>query len=306
MRLFITGGTGFLGRVCTEKLAASPEIERLYLLTHKTPQDIHHPKITAIHGDVRDLGKLRLDDSVDACLLLAGAISGRAINGKAINDRETYSVNYGGTEAAVAFCRNNRIPRIVLTSSVNVRLPKLGAYGRSKLDAEKLVKSSGLEWLIFRPSLIYGRRCRFGLYIIERTIRRFGVVPVFGDGRKLEQPIHVDECAEFVSWFTLRGTSGRTIELLGRDAMTYNDLCREIAGCMNRSVKLVHVPAWPAVMGLRLLEAVNIAVPLSSEQVYHVDSDLAGDMTALHSETGIHQKSFAENYSRDGLCDEVP
>ena len=300
MRLFITGCTGFLGRVCLEKLAASPEIERLYLLIHKTPQEFYHPKITAIPGDVLDLGNIRLDEAVDACLLLAGAINGRA------SSKETYSVNFSGTESAITFCRNNNIPRIILTSSVNVRLPHLGAYGCSKLDAENLVKDSGLEWLIFRPSLIYGRRCRFGLYIIERTIRRFGVVPVFGNGRKLEQPIHVDECAEFVSWFTMKGTNGRTIELFGRDAMTYNDLCRKIAECMNKRVKLLHVPAWPAVMGLRMFEALNIAIPLSSEQIYHVDTDLAGDMTAIHAETGILQKSFAENYSQDGLCDEVP
>ena len=127
MRLFITGCTGFLGRVCLEKLAASPEIERLYLLIHKTPQEFYHPKITAIPGDVLDLGNIRLDEAVDACLLLAGAINGRA------SSKETYSVNFSGTESAITFCRNNNIPRIILTSSVNVRLPHLGASSHSRL-----------------------------------------------------------------------------------------------------------------------------------------------------------------------------
>ena len=128
---------------------------------------------------------------------------------------------------------------------------------------------------------------------------------MFGDGRKLEQPIHVDECADYVNYYVLNGTSGRTIELLGRDAMTYNDMCCAIAECMKKRVRLLHVPSWPAVMGLRMIEALNIGIPLSSEQIYHIDNDLSGSMEQVHRETGIYQNSFIENYSRDGMCDEV-
>lgn len=291
MKLFITGGTGFLGSVCVEKLLQDERVEMIYSLTHKTPQSIVNPKIKAIHGDVRNLNKITINDQIDACMLLSGAINGRA----------TRSVNYEGTESAIKFCRANNIPRIILASSINVRLPKLGAYAQSKLDAERLIENSGLEWLIFRPSLIYGRKCRFGLYIIEKSIRKFGIVPVFGDGLKLEQPIHVDECADYVNYYALNGTCGRIVELFGRDAMSYNEMCRIIAQCMNMKVRLLHVPAWPFAKLLELIEAVNIGLPVSSEQIYHVDSNLNGSMEEIYAETGITQNSFTMNFSRDGI-----
>mgnify|MGYP002625305947 CR=1 FL=1 len=302
MKLFITGGSGFLGSVCIEKLLQDERVEKIYALTHKTPQNIINPKIEIIQGNVKNLHEITINDEIDSCMLLSGAINGRAINGRAINGRATRNVNYGGTLSAINFCKRNNIPRIILTSSINVRLPKRGAYAQSKLDAEGLVKNSGLEWLIFRPSLIYGRKCKFGLHVIEKSIRKLGIVPIFGNGEKLEQPIHVDECAEYVNYFTLNRTNSRIIELLGRDAMSYNELCRTIAKCMNKNVKLLHLPIWPFTFTLRMIEALNIGFPVSSEQFYHVDNDLAGDMSAIYSETGIAQKSFVENYSRDGIC----
>ena len=301
MKLFITGGTGFLGSVLIEKLLRSSEIEKIYVLTHKAKLSTENSRLQTISGDVRNLQKIAVNDDIDTCIMLSGAINGRAING-----RTTREINYNGTEAAIKFCRKNNITRIIFTSSVNARLPKRGVYGQSKLDSEKLIINSGLDYIIFRPSLIYGRQCKFGLNVIEKCIRKYGVVPVFGDGNKLEQPIHVDECAELIKFYTLDQfeTSGRIIELLGRDAMTYNDMCRVIAECINKPVRLLHVPAWPFVWGLRLIEALNVGFPVSSEQIYHVDTDLAGDMTQIYNDTGISAKSFRENFLRDGICGE--
>ena len=306
MKLFITGGTGFLGSVLIEKLLCSDKIEKIYVLTHKAKLSTESSRIQTISGDVRNLHEILINDDIDTCIMLSGAINGRAINGRAINGRTTRDINYNGTESAIKFCRKNNIARIIFTSSVNARLPKRGVYGQSKLDSEKLIANSGLDYIIFRPSLIYGRKCKFGLNVIEKCIRKYGVVPVFGNGKKLEQPIHVDECAELIKFYTLNQsvTSGRIIELLGRDAMTYNDMCRVIAECINKPVRLIHVPAWPFAWGLKLIESLNIGLPVSSEQIYHVDTDLAGDMSGIYSETWITAKSFRENFLRDGICGE--
>ena len=298
MKLFITGGTGFLGSVCVEKLINCPEVEKIYILTHKSQINLSSPKIEILQGDMRNLHEICINDNINACIVLASA--GVGTHGKT---RATYSINYGSTESAIKFCKLNNINRIIFTSSINVKLPKLGAYARSKLDSEKIIQESGLDYIIFRPSLIYGRKCKFGLYMIEKFIRKFGLVPVFGDGKKLEQPIHVDECAEYINYYTLKNLSGRIIELGGFDAMTYNDMCEKIASCMNKRVKLLHVPAWPFICTLKIFESINISLPISSEQIYHVDSDLSCNMQEIYRETGITQKSFLENFSRDGICE---
>ncbi|MBQ7560752.1 MAG: NAD-dependent epimerase/dehydratase family protein [Synergistaceae bacterium] len=298
MKLFITGGTGFLGSVCVEKFIKSPEVEKIYILTHKSQINSSSPKIEILQGDIRNLHEISIADNIDSCIVLASA----GVHGKT-SEKLTYSINYNATESAIKFCKRNNINRIIFTSSINVNLPKLGAYARSKLDSEKIIRESGLNYLIFRPSLIYGRKCKFGLYMIEKFIRKFGFVPVFGDGKKLEQPIHVDECAEYINYYTLNNSSGRIIELGGFDAMTYNDLCEKIASCMNKRVKLLHVPAWPFLSVLKIFESLNISLPISSEQIYHVDSDLSCNMQEIYQETGITQKSFIENFSRDGICE---
>jgi len=296
MKLFITGGTGFLGSVCVEKLINSPEVEKVYILTHKSQINLSSQKIQAVQGDIRNLHEIIINDNINACIVLSGAINGKT------SAKLTREINYNGTESAIKFCKLNNINRIIFTSSINVKLSKLGAYARSKLDSEKIIQESGLNYIIFRPSLIYGRKCKFGLYMIEKFINNFGFVPVFGDGEKLEQPIHVDECAEYINYYTLNNLSGKIIELGGYEAMTYNNLCEKIASCMNKRVKLFHVPAWPFICALKFFEAINITLPISSEQIYHVDSDLSCNMQEIYRETGITQKSFIENFSRDGIC----
>ena len=300
MKLLITGGTGFLGSVCVKKLAESNDIETLYLVVHKNRPPLSSSKIRYIDGDARNLEKICINEnSIDACLIMSGVINGRGADAKLVRD-----VNYGGVVSALNFCKANNVKKIIFTSSINVKLPKKGAYASSKIDAEELIMRSGLDYLIFRPSLIYGNHCRHGLYVIEKAIRKYGIVPVFGCGCKTEQPIHVEECADFIVHYILSGEKNRVIELLGLDAMTYDEMCRAMAQCIGKKVKLLHIPAQPVVAFLKVLEAMRIKFPVSAEQIYHIDSDLSGDMESVRNETGIKQSSFIENYSRDGMCED--
>src|SRR5438874_1123737 len=69
---------------------------------------------------------------------------------------------------------------------------------RAKERAEAALRDSGLEYAIFRPSWIYGRRDR-SLNRFIQLVRYLPVVPVIGDGQARVQPALVDDVARVVA-----------------------------------------------------------------------------------------------------------
>lgn len=293
MNVFIIGGSGFLGSRVIQKLLEKESVQKIYCLVHRSGIAAEDSRIIKVEGSIEDLDRVQIEDGIDVCAVLSGVTDGAEITG-----RMTMKVNYEGTVSAVSYCKKNHIPRICLASSVNVRMKRKGAYARSKIMAEKAVEESGLQYLVFRPALIYGAGCGKGLKVVEDFITKYGVVPVFGSGEKLEQPIHVDECAAFIAHYMLGESWDRTVELYGKDAMAYNQMCRLIAEAGGRKARLLHVPVWMCISGLRVLEALHAKLPVSREQIYHIDTDLAGDMGGVYRETGIYGDSFANNLKK--------
>ena len=80
-------------------------------------------------------------------------------------------------------------------SALGARPDARSAYHRTKWDAEEAVRKSGIDWTIFRPSIVFGRGDEF-ISVLAGLIRRYPVVPVLGDGNYRLQPIPVEQVAE--------------------------------------------------------------------------------------------------------------
>ena len=102
-------------------------------------------------------------------------------------------------------------------------------YASSKAKAEALVRESGLDWTILKPSLQFGEGDGF-FNIIAGLVRLSpGVVPVPGDGSSRFQPIHVgDVAAVVVRSLADPTTIGGTFELGGPRYWTYREITREV------------------------------------------------------------------------------
>ena len=295
MIFFMTGASGFLGNAVLKELLKSESTEKIYCLIHQKKPKVRDSRISYIYGGLEGLADITVSEKIDVCAVLSGLIDGQGIQAK-----EVMKVNYDGVKTVIDFCKKNKIEYVALVSSVNVLLKKKEAYARSKELAEKAVRESGLKYFIFRPALIYGYQCTKGIKVIEHFIEHLNVAPVFGNGRKLEQPIHVEECAAYMAYYLLNTckSNGRVIELYGRNVLSYNELCRTIGRVMHKKVKLLHIPVSPVIWSLKILEILHLPFPVSVEQIYHVDSDLSGDMSSIYKETGIKGKFFEERLYR--------
>lgn len=90
-------------------------------------------------------------------------------------------------------------------------------------------RDSGLDWTIFRPSVIFGAESEFVKTLVA-IIKSLPVVPVIGSGRYEMQPVAVSQVADsFVRALDLPQTIGRTYHLAGPRPYSYLELLNAVS-----------------------------------------------------------------------------
>ena len=269
--VFLTGGTGFIGKRLIKELVRCEEIEKIWVL-YRTEIPFENGKVRWIKGDMDHQPKLPKEERITTVIHCAALMAGSCPS------KTLYENNIRWTEQIIRFCRKNQVKKLILFSSINVRLKHRGAYAESKIRCEELVRESGIPFGIIRPALVYGKG-KNGITSLMSYIRKLPFVPVFGDGHAKEQPIHVNDLAKLTVRYVLDTEASQVIELCGREAMEYDELVRRLAKKMGKKkVRILHLPFLPFYYGLLMLERLNLVLPVSAEQVAHIAEDQEGEM----------------------------
>ena len=208
--------------------------------------------------------------------------------------KSIYNKNVQWTKNAIEFCRKMKCREFIFFSSINVRLKHRGAYAESKRVCERLVRESGLRTKIIRPTLVYGAG-KNGLTSLLSYIRILPAVPVFGSGHALEQPIYVKDLAKLTVKYMLDRQTEEVVEFGGKEPMEYDEIVWKLAGMIGKTTHIIHLPFIPFYYGLQFLEKINLALPISSEQVAHIAEDLVCDMSGVYRKYQIGLADFGEN-----------
>ena len=153
-RVLLTGASGFVGGYVLKKLVSSGYVP---ICLVRDPDKFASrvelfasAEIVTVRGDLFSNSALRrAADQADCAVHLVGIIMERGPN--------TFSrVNYEGTKNVVSACQDAGIKRLVHMSALGTRTDAVSKYHQTKYMAEQCVKRSGLDWTIFRPSIIHG------------------------------------------------------------------------------------------------------------------------------------------------------
>lgn len=226
MKIFLTGGTGFVGGHVIHELRQRGHDIRL-LVHRRMPGN---SDVEQVEGDVTQLGSFEnAAMGCDALINLVGII--REFPSRGITFGK---LHVEATSNALASARKAGIRRYIQMSALGTRPDAVSQYHRTKYQAEELVRLSGMEWTILRPSLIYGPKDAF-INMLADQMRRFPVMPVIGSGTYRIQPIHADDVARcFAMALEMSETTGQCYELCGNDRMGYEELLDAISsviGC---------------------------------------------------------------------------
>ena len=293
MRVLITGGTGFVGRRITgELLRAGHEVVLLVrpgsegrILTSPSP----YRRIEPVPGDVLDPTSLmEAIRGCDAVVHLVGII--REFPQKGITFGQLHTQASFNVISAIKTVGPRRYLHM---SALGADENSPSAYHRTKATAEVAVKVSGLDWTIFRPSLIYGPE-DLSLNMFARQIRTLPLVPVIGDGNYQLQPIGVESVARaFAAALENPGAVGKSFDLTGPRPYTYNELLKTMARVMGRRARLVHLPVWPVRLAAGLLGRYSF-FPLTTTQLTMLLQGNAADGSPAYETLGLEPVPLEE------------
>ncbi|MDQ2971789.1 MAG: complex I NDUFA9 subunit family protein [Rhodanobacteraceae bacterium] len=283
-RIVILGGTGFIGSHLAPRLAADGH--RLTLLSRNREQ--HRaltvlPSLRVVSVDVYDRAALaRRLVGHDAVINLVGILNetGGARFARAHVDL---------TATAIAACREAGIGRLLQMSSLNAG-SNVSKYLKTRGEAETLVKNSGLDWTIFRPSIVYGR----GDGLVTRFHRLLQISPMLPLARPKAKiaPVYVgDVCEALARCIERRDSGGKIHELYGPDVYTLIAIVR-----MTRDVTRLHRIVMPLPDALGWLQARVCdfipGKPFSSDNFKSLKLDSVGNRDGL-AELNIAPRHFA-------------
>lgn len=203
-------------------------------------------------------------------------------------------VNTDGTRNVIAAMQTTGVRRLIHLGALGVADDPRLHYASSKAKAEALVRESGLDWTIVKPSLLWGERDGF-FNIIAGLVRLSpGIVPVPGDGSSRFQPISVMDVARVVALSVERPeTTRREYELAGPRVWTYREITREVIHTLGAHRAILPMPVPLIALVARLSEALRLPFPVASDQLRQLGLDNVGPADLVEREFGFAPTDMA-------------
>jgi len=263
MRVFVTGGTGFVGREIIRQLVAADHRVVALVRPGSEQKLASDPKITFHPGDV--LQPSTLQGGIKGCeavIHLVGII--REFPGKKITFRR---LHVEATRNVVKAALSQGCHRYLQMSANGSRPGAKSEYHKTKWAAEEIVRGSGLDWTIFRPSLIFGEGGEF-VAMLAGMVRNLPVVPVLGDGQYRMTPVAVEEvAASFCRALEMPATIGQCYACCGGASYSYDEILDLVGQALGKaSVIKLHQPLVLIKPVVRILERVP-QFPITSTQL---------------------------------------
>ena len=293
MKVGIVGATGFVG---------SHLVPHLVEAGHQVIAVSRHGRRLPGWGDgvVARAADIATGVGLDEALAGADALVHLAAIPRETRGRSFADVNVTGTERVVGAAERLGIGRFVHLSVLGVADDSKLAYLHSKWRGEQAVRASSIEWVVLRPSLMFGRGDGF-FNLVKTTLRHWspGIVVVPGAGDARFQPLSVDDLAIGVEKSLAEpDRAGSVYELGGPDHLTYG----QIVDAVMRATGMRRLKVGMPIPLISALTAVTDRVlpifPVSHDQISSLQRPNYTDLDAFEKAFGVTPRPLDLSYLR--------
>ncbi|MFQ3293329.1 MAG: hypothetical protein ACI9PP_001139 [Halobacteriales archaeon] len=271
MEILVTGGTGFVGsHLCNELADRGHAVTALA----RTPdgESLADEVDTAV-GDVTAYDSIEEafegQDSIVNLVALSPLFKPKG------GDQAHFEVHLGGTENVVRAAEAHGIDRIVQMSALGADPSGPTAYIRAKGQAETVVRESALDWVVVRPSVIFGERGEFVSFTKKLTPP--GIAGLPGGGKTKFQPIWIRDLVPILADSVEADAHiGESYEIGGPETLTLKQVAKLVRG----RVAVIPIPMAVAGFGLTIAGSIP-GFPMGRDQYRSLKFDNTTDDNAV-------------------------
>jgi uncharacterized protein YbjT (DUF2867 family) len=277
MKVLVTGGTGFTGSRLIPLLLQNGIQVRSLIRPTSDRSPLSALRVEWATGDLANA------ESFTAALRGVDTLVNIA------------SLGFGHVETILRSAKEAGVKRGIFISTTAI-FTQLNAGSKSiRLAAEEAIQASGLNYTILRPTMIYGSPRDRNMWRLIRLLRITPIMPIFGDGESLQQPIFVDDVAQAVL-LALKNdiTIGKSYNIAGKDPLTYNQVIDTVAAALGKRIWKLHLPYLPIVRALQFTEQMKIRLPIKAEQVLRLNENKMFSYEEAQKDFGFTPRGFGE------------
>lgn len=315
MTVAVTGASGFVGRHTVASLLERGHAVRALIHSSGSarPALPSDDRLERVAGDVFEADVLdSLLDGADAVVHTIG------IRREIPPDRTFERLHPRAVAAVLDAAKRAGVRRIVHVSALGTRPDAPTEYWRTKYDAEMLVRRSGLEWTILRPSVIHGPDGELiqmiKAWVLGRAAPRF-FLPYFTRVEKSEgkfpprpklvsaqiQPVHVDDVAAAIADALARDDSvGEVYPLVGPETVDWPALLTTVRDAMPMGDRSKPTRAIPAPLALLVVHVAGVlglgaALPFGRGEPVMATEDSTASIAKAVAHLGFAPRPFRES-----------
>jgi len=263
MRVLVTGGTGFVGRNIVRNLIASGHDPVLLLRNKDSAEKLQPLEISPkfLCAGLQDIDVL--EEGISGCeavIHLVGII-------REVGSNTFMNVHYKGTKNMVEASRRAGIKRFIHMSAEGTGPSAVSNYHKTKFMAEEYLRASGLNYTIFRPSMLFGPGDK-NFNVLADFVRKAPLIPVIGNGNYRWQPVSVRNVADiFVLSLDNPRAEKKTYEVRGPDVFTFNQILEILMKILGFRKPKIHIPVGVVKPVVHLLDRILPSPPITRDQL---------------------------------------
>lgn len=274
MKIAVTGGFGFVGRNLVNRLLTDNH-EVVVLSYARSDLSVYNGVVKLIHGSIDNRTSLEAAfNNCDIVIHLVGIIA------------ETKSKTFiqtviEGTKNIVLASQAVSVKKIIYVSALGTNSQAKSKYHQSKYKAEQIITESGIQYLIIRPSLIYGEGDGF-VSMLKKMITYSPVLPVIGDGKYKMQPVYIDDLTEVIAKsISQPAVKNKIIDVAGPEKLEYLEILYILKSVLNKKRMNLFLPVLLMKFIASVMEKIVKPAPLTTDQIIMMEAGNTGDIEEM-------------------------
>ncbi len=196
-----------------------------------------------------------------------------------------------GAKRVVALSSTSRFTKE--NSTDNVELQAVSKLIDGELRLQNWAEERGIDWIILRPTLIYGIGLDRNLCNIMSFIQRWGFFPILGSGGGLRQPVYVEDVASVCrSALFSKVSRNQAYNISGAEVITYDEMVNRIFVALGKKPRIVYLPRWGFQLAFLLVFFVPRVRNWSMAMADRMSIDMAFDYSDAEIDFGYSPQSF--------------
>ena len=286
--ILVTGSSGFVGSHLLPRLVGAGYKVRCLVRLPAEAVAVEAMGATAVTGDVTDPASLRgaLSGVESVVHLVAVLREGRGA---------TFSrVNVEGTGNVVAAAREASVKRFIHIGAMGAGDRPRYVYFHSKWQGEEIVRTSGLDFTVFKPGAMFGKGAGF-IDKLANSVSMFPLLaPIAGSGRTRFQPLWVEDLATCILAALKGDKIGQTCEIGGPQHLTYEQILDAVMAALGKKRLKIHVSVLLMRPAVGLMERILGDPPVTNVELKALEMDNIGALDSVESQFGFKPLELAK------------